>query len=178
MCLLFGLAIAPFIFNLFGESLHWILVSFLRWVLVDYLDNFVSVFTAAQTLAHLTRQACQAYNQVTNLLGIPKNYSKDTERTKVIVFGTEINKESFTARLLKNKLDKVIKATEKVLAIYSATFLDIHESLVGFLLFYSQAVQLERVFMRKLWDFVNKYCCIATKLTQRRILAWVREDLE
>lgn len=60
--LLFGLTTALFIFKFFGKSLHWILVFFLYWVLVHYLDNFVAVFIAAQAAAYQTRQACQAYN--------------------------------------------------------------------------------------------------------------------
>ena len=47
-----------------------------------------------------------------------------------------------------------------------------------FLFFCSQAVQLGKVFMRRLWDFVNEYPQTATKLTRRRIPGWVREDLE
>lgn len=88
---MFGLAMAPFIFNLFGEGLHWIFVSFLRWVLVHYLDNFVAIFTTTQALVHQTKQSRQAYNWVTDLLGIPRNDSKDAERTRVVVFRIEID---------------------------------------------------------------------------------------
>lgn len=59
-CLSFGLSTAPFILNLFGKGLHWILVSYLCWFLVHYLDDFVAVFTAAQALTKQTRQACYA----------------------------------------------------------------------------------------------------------------------
>ncbi len=45
-CLSFGLSTVPFIFNLFGEGLHWVLVSYLRWILVHYLDDFIAIFTA------------------------------------------------------------------------------------------------------------------------------------
>ncbi len=45
-CLSFGLATAPFIFNLFAEALHWLIASFLQWVLCYYLDNFVAIFKA------------------------------------------------------------------------------------------------------------------------------------
>ena len=45
-CLLFSLATAPFIFNLFAEALHWIITSYLSWVLYHYLDNFVAIFKA------------------------------------------------------------------------------------------------------------------------------------
>lgn len=114
---------------------------------------------------------------MTDLLGIPRNNSKDAEGTQVVVFGIEIDTKSFTARLPNEKLNKAIKATGKVLAKQSATFLDI-QSLVGFLSFCSQAVRLGRVFMQRIWDFVNEYPRTATKLTQRRIPAWVKEDLE
>lgn len=62
---------------------------------------------------------------MTNLLGILKNDPKDAEGTEVIIFGIEINTRNFMARLPKDKLDKVIKATGKVLAKYAATFLNI-----------------------------------------------------
>ncbi len=32
------------IFNLFAEALHWMIVSFLRWLLCHYLDIFVAIF--------------------------------------------------------------------------------------------------------------------------------------
>ena len=47
MCLLFGFLIALFIFNLFGKGLYSVLVFFLKWVLVHYMDNFVAVFILA-----------------------------------------------------------------------------------------------------------------------------------
>ncbi len=174
-CLSFGLSTTPFIFNFFGKSLHWVLVSYLRWILVHYLDDFVSVFSASQ--AEQIWQARHAYNWVTDLPGIPRNDSKDAEGMQVIVFGIEIDTRKFTAKLSNEKLEKAVKATSKVLAEQSVTFLDI-QSLVGFLSFCSQAVCLGKVFMRRLWDFVNEYPWAATKLTRRRIPGWVREDLE
>lgn len=38
MCLSFGPAIAPFI-NLFAEALHWLIASFLGWMLCHYLEE-------------------------------------------------------------------------------------------------------------------------------------------
>lgn len=81
-------------------------------------------------------QARRAYNWVTDLLEIPRNNSKDTEGTQVIVFGIEVDTRSYTARLPTEKLEKAIRATSKVLAKQSVTFLDI-QSLVGFLSFCS-----------------------------------------
>ena len=136
--------------------MHWILVSYLGWVLVHYLDDFVAVFTVAQASTNQTRHARIAYNWVTDLLGILRNNLKDAKGTLVIVFGIEIDTRNFTARLPNDKLEKAVKATNKVLVEQSVTFLDI-QSLVGFLSFCFQAVHLGRVFMRRLWDFVNEY---------------------
>lgn len=84
------------------------------------------------------------------MLGIPRNDSKDKEGTQLSVFSIEVDT---IARLPAEKLEKAIKATEKVLANQSVAFLDI-QSRVSFLSFCSQ-VRLGRVFMRRLWDFIN-----------------------
>lgn len=81
------------------------------------------------------------------MLGIPRNVSKDGEGTQLSVFSIEVDT---IARLPAEKLEKAIKATEKVLANQSVAFLDI-QSRVSFLSFCS----LGRVFMRRLWDFIN-----------------------
>ncbi len=123
------------------------------------------------------RQESRAYVWVTDLLGIPRNDSKDREGTQITVFGIEVYTSSFTTRLPPQKLEKAIKATAKVLAEQSVSFINI-KSLVGFLSFCSQAVRLDCVFMRILWDLVNQYPRAATKVTRRRIAPWVREYLE
>ena len=174
---MFDLSTALFIFNLFGEGLHWILVSYLRWILVHYLDDFIAIFTATQATSNRMRREARAYVWVTDLLGIPRNDSKDREGTQITVFGIEVNTSSFTARLPPEKLEKAIKAMAKVLAEQSVSFLDI-QALIGFLSFCSKVVRLGRAFMRRLWDFVNQYPRAATKAKRRRIPPSVREDLE
>ena len=74
----------------------------------------MAVFSASQ--AKQIKQACHAYNWVTNLLGIPRNNSKDAEGTHVIAFGIEIDTRKFIAKLPDEKLEKAVKATSKVLA--------------------------------------------------------------
>ena len=100
-CLSFGLSTAPLILNLFGESLHWVLLAFLCWILVHYLDEFIALFTAAQATAQRMRQERRAYTWVTDLLRIPRNDSKDREGTQltVLVFGFGVDTTNFTARL-------------------------------------------------------------------------------
>ncbi len=112
---MFGLLTARFIFNLFGEGFHWILVSYLRWTFVHYLDDFVAVFLAVQTTDQRMKWENRAYNWITDLLGIPRNESKDGEGIQITVFGIEIDTSTFITRLLAEKLDKAVKATAKIL---------------------------------------------------------------
>ena len=176
-CLSFGLATAPCIFNLFAEALHWLIVSFLHWTLCHYLDDFIAIFKASKASTEQIKIEAKAYIWLTDLLGIPRNDSKDRDGTEVVVFGIEIDTSSLTARLPKEKLTKAIEATSRILNEKSVSFLDM-QSLVGFLSFCSQAVRLGRVFMRRLWDFVNHYPRSSPKTARRKILAWVRGDLE
>ena len=176
-CLLFGLSTAPFIFNLFAEALHWIIASFLQWVLCHYLDDFVAIFQAKKATPEKMSAENKAYIQLTNLLGVSRNDSKDAQGTAVIVFGIEIDTSCFTARLPKDKLEKATKATAKILSQKSVSFIDM-QSLVGFLSFCSQAVRLGHVFMRRLWDFINHFPQMVPRTTLRRIPVWVKEDLE
>ena len=44
MFLPFGLRMAPRIFNLFSEALHWIFETLYGWNLSHYLDDFLAVF--------------------------------------------------------------------------------------------------------------------------------------
>lgn len=107
----------------------------------------MAVFSA-EALPGMQRKA-DAYVWLTDLLGLPRNNSKDCQGTAVIVFRIKMNTASFTARLPADKLEKAVKATAKVLSQKAVSFIDI-QSLVGFHSFYSQAVRLGRVFMRRL----------------------------
>ncbi len=175
-CLSFGLATAPFIFNLFAEALHWIIASFLRWVLCHFLDDFMTIFGSDTSTERLMAEA-NAYIWLTDLLGLLRNDFKDYQGTMVTVFRIKVDTSSFTARLPKDKLEKAILASSKVLSQKAVSYIDI-QSLVRFFSFCSQAVRLGRVFMKRLRDFINYYSRNATRSTLRRIPVWVREDLE
>lgn len=121
----------------------------------------------------------QAYIQVTDLLGIPRNEKKNCSGTVVSVFGIKVDISTFTARLPQDKLERAIRRTSEALSdsSNSISYLDI-QSLVGFLSFWSQAARLERGFMRWLWDYVNYFPRGASRIMRRRIPSWVRDDLE
>ncbi len=164
------------IFNHFAEAIHWIIVFFLRWPICHYLDNSMAIFISDTSLERLVVEA-NAYIWLTDFLGLPRNDSKDCRGIVVRVFGIEVDTFSFTTRLPRNKLEKAILALSKVLSQKAVSYIDI-QSLVGFLSFCSQAVRLGRMFMRRLWDFINHYPRYATRSTLRRIPVWVREDFE
>lgn len=73
------------------------------------------VFTVIQALTNQIKQARIIYNWMNNLLGIPRNNLKDIEGILIIVFKIKINTKNFIARLSNDKLEKVVKATNKVL---------------------------------------------------------------
>ena len=77
-----------------------------------------------------------AYIWLTDLLGLLRNNSKDCQGTVVTVFGIEVDTPSFTARLPRDKLEKAILASSKVLSQKAVSYIDI-QSLVGFLFFCS-----------------------------------------
>ncbi len=145
-------------------------------MLYHYLDGFVAIFKADASSERLKREA-NTYIWLTDLLGLPQNDSKDCQGTEVIVFEIEIDTSSFTVWLPGYKLEKAVRAILKVLSQKAVSFIDI-QSLMGFFSFCSQAVRLDRVFVRKLWDFINRYPRSESKSTLRRIPAWVGEDLE
>lgn len=118
-------------------------------MLCYYLDNFVAIFKAEEATQEKMAADKEAYVQLTDLLGVPRNDSKDGQGTAVIVFGIEIDTSCFTARLPKEKLEKATRATAKILGQKSVSFIDM-QSFVGFLSFSSQAVRLGRVFIRRL----------------------------
>lgn len=177
-CLPFGLCTSPFLFNLFGEAFHWILISYLNWAESEhYLDDFILILEATAATAANLESHETGYKLLTDCLGIPRQEAKDLTGTVIPVFGIEIDTNLFEARIPKDKLDKARKATGDTLAKESLT---LHEaqSLTGFLSFCAQAVQLGWVFMRKLWDFVSSYPSGCSQFLKRRIPSEVRLDLQ
>ena len=137
------------------EALHWIIASYLRWVLCHYLDDFVAIFKADGLPERLEHKA-NAYIWLTDLLGLPQHDFKDCQWTETIVLGIEIDTSLFPARLPEDKLEKAMGAILKVLSQKAVSFIDI-QSLMWFLSFCSQAVRLGRIYMGWLWDFINHY---------------------
>jgi hypothetical protein len=176
-CLPFGLATAPFIFNLFAEAFHWILQSYLRIQhILHYLDDFIFALPALETIPAEIKVFDKAYGELTDTLGIPRAEKKDATGTCITVLGIEIDTVQMIARLPSEKLIRAIQATTVALA-GSSISLELAEKLGGFLGFCAEVVQLGRVYMRYLWTFIAAYPPNAPKTLRRKIPPVVRSDL-
>lgn len=87
-----------------------------------------------------------------------------------MVFRIEVHTSNFSVRLLIKKLDKIIKATKKVLKEIFISFINM-QLLVKFLSFYFQVIRLGQGFIQKLWHFINKYPYSAFRTSLKCIFA-------
>lgn len=177
-CLPFGLSTSPFLFNLFGEAFHWMLISYLNWTESEhYLDDFIHILEASAATPSDLEAHETGYQLLTDCLGIPRQEAKNHTGTVVPIFGIEVDTNTFTARIPKDKLKTAETATAKALSKESLTLHEI-QSLTGFLSFCAQVVRLGWVFMRKLWDYVASFPVGSSQYTKRRIPPEVRSDLQ
>lgn len=142
----FGLATAPFIFNLFAEALQWIIQSHLHWELVEhFLDDIIYVIAEIDASESDIRRTIDEYNLITDILGVPRQDKKDVCGTIESILGYEFDTHSFIMRLPEDKLTRAIEATRHAVRQESLTLLEA-QSITGFLAFCAPAVQLGWVF--------------------------------
>jgi hypothetical protein len=140
----FGLRTAPFIFNLFGEGLHWILESFGR-DLVHYLDDFL-LFNDPDP---------EFFGNLASYLGLAENLKKRKDGWVVDFSGIELDSDHMIARLPE---DKHTRATASVQRLLTAGAINHHtlEKLLGFLSFCAKVVPLGRPFLRNLFNLLKR----------------------
>ena len=172
-CLPFGLSTAPFIFNLFVETFHWILESYPHFPIDHYLDDFTATITAIEATPRLLAQYNRQYKEVTDVLGVPRRESKNETGTVIPVFGIQIDTNLFRASLPADKIHKAISVTASALLKTSLTLKEA-QSLTGYLSFCAAVVRLGWVFMRPLWSYVAQFPAAGQ---QRRFPTQVRLDL-
>lgn len=178
-CLPFGLATAPFLFNLLAEALHWILISYPGLgveELLHYLDDFIFIFRAGPDLMKRVAHFHKQYNLVTDMLGVPRNEKKDCEGQVIEILGIEYDTLRHIARLSKEKLEKARAGTASLLAKESVALEEIR-SVVGFLSFCSKVVKLGKVYMPYLYAFLGSYPPNAHKTMKKRLNQTVKTDL-
>ena len=174
-CLPFGLATAPFLFNLFAEALHWILQCLLPAFYINhYLDDFIAI-TRSPSVSDPTGPFDEVYNGVTDYLRIPRNTINDQQGTCVTVLGIQIDSIAMEARLPPEKL---CRATLDAAAALDAASLSLKqtESLTGLLAFCSRVVRLGRTRLQSLYTFQAAFP--HGRSARRRIPYEVRDDLE
>ena len=174
----FGLSTAPFIFNLFAEALHWTLQSWLDMPLLQHLlDDFIYVIPPGEACDATAQQLDGAYRQLTDLLGVPRNYKKDCQGTTIIALGVEIDSVLMVARLPADKLQKVLDRTTVALEHTSISLDDI-EKLSGYLSFCATVVRLGWVYMRNIWTFIASFPNRHHRQMRRRLPLSVRDDIQ
>jgi hypothetical protein len=174
-CLPFGLATAPYLFNLFAEALHWILQCLLAAFHINhYLDDFIAI-TKSPSMSDPVGAFAEVYNVVTDYLDIPRNTKKDEQGTCVAVLGIQIDSIAMEARLPPEKL---CRATLDAAAALNAASLTLKqtESLTGLLAFCSRVVRLGRTRLQSLYTFQAAFP--RGRSARRRIPYEVRDDLE
>ena len=119
ICLPFGLRSAPFLFNQFGEALHWILHNNYQVDAVHYLDDFLIVGTPradqCASSVQLTLRVCES-------LGIPVALDKlEGLATHISFLGIMLDSEAQILSLPQDKLEDILHRVHSWLRCHSAT---------------------------------------------------------
>jgi hypothetical protein len=144
MCLPFGLCTAPFLFNIFGEALHWIFEHVYGQSLVHYLDDFLFIGGEPKTL----------FTEVCTFLGLEEKTSKAMDGHIVDFTGIELDSNKMEARLPSDKHDRASVAVQHLLQC-GTTSPKVLQSTLGFLSFCTRVITLARPFLRNLFNFLQ-----------------------
>ena len=151
MYLPFGLRIAPWIFNLFSEALHWIFATIHGWNLTHYLDDFFIVFPRGTD----TAPASQTFDEVITTMGLIKAPEKDAQGCVVSHLGFEFDSINMEVRLPPNKKLRALRAVQHLVQAPSVSISALEEVL-GFLSHCCQVVPLSRSFLRRLFSLLGR----------------------
>ena len=154
MFLPFGLRIAPRIFNLFSEALHWIFESLLRWNLTHYLDDFLFIFPSGMDVEDLFEQ----YDEILATFGLSPTPEKNMHENIVTHLGFELDSNTMEVHL-QNKRLCAMQAVTDFLKAHTVTHSTLQETL-GFLSHCGMVVP---------WDdlsFGNSSLCCTARINQ------------
>lgn len=173
--LTFGVASAPYIFNLFAEALHWIIARHVPADLQHYLDDFLLAFPPG-TPPPLA-SAALAWVQALGLeLGLAFQPAKtEGPCTSITFLGLELDSIAMEARLPADKLSFLRALLSDWVDRPSASLRDT-QSLIGYLMFCSQVIPHSRTFLRRLLDFSSSFRSSAPTV-RRRLPPAARADL-
>ncbi|SPO22535.1 uncharacterized protein UTRI_01213 [Ustilago trichophora] len=146
--LTFGGRSAPWLFNLFAESLHWVVQSTTNHPVEHYLDDFFGVTpssAAAGLPLHALALACRAF-------GLQLAPSKTSwNQTRLEILGIEVNTIQQTVGITVERRQRILDAINHLLSRQSARLLD-WQRIAGLLQFVTQVVPQGKAFLRRLYD--------------------------
>jgi len=155
-CLPFGLRTAPFLFNLFAEAFHWIILAASppEWKLqvIHYLDDFIMVLPPNSDPLPLI----SLYDDLCWLLGLEDNTKKASQGTCIECLGIEVDTASMIARLPLSKISKGSQLVSDALEAGNLTKGET-EHLTGFLSFCATVIPPGRTFLASSWHFQHTY---------------------
>jgi hypothetical protein len=170
----FGCRSAPYIFNLFGEALHWIMQRHLPARIRHYLDDFLKIFlpeTATESVHHALEWSLALGTQ----LGLRFQPSKiEGPSTKLEFLGLELDSEAMEVRLPSEKLGYLLELLSSWNSMTTCTQPELEE-LTGFLQFTSQVIPTSRAFLRGLYDFSAGF---TSRFSRRHISKAARRDID
>ena len=161
----FGLRTAPFIFNLFGEGLHWILEWVFNRSVVHYLDDFLLIQDPDP----------EFFGILARYLGLSEKFVKRQDGYVVDFTGIELDTHLMEARLPKDKHDRALRGVERLLHTDAVTHRTL-EKLLGFLSFCAKVIPLGRPFLRNLFNLLNRLSHLHPHAI-RRLSPSARRDL-
>lgn len=94
-----------------------------------------------------------------------------------MVFEIKVNILKYIVRHFSKRLIKLIKGTVRILSKQLIALINM-QLLTDFQFFYSHVPWVERVFIKKLCDFIIYYFQAVTKLTKRKIFILIWEDVQ
>ena len=170
----FGCRSAPYIFNLFGEALHWIIQRHIPARIRHYLDDFLQIHPPSASATD-AQSALQWSLDLGAELGLQFQPNKiDGPSMKLEFLGLELDSKAMEVRLPPSKLEYLTELLRWWTNVSHCTLRDLEE-LIGFLQFASQVVPTSQPFLRGLYDFSREF---NSKFTRRRISKTAHLDIQ
>ena len=148
----FGLCTAPYIFNLFAEVFHWVLVNQLknlnsRAIVIHYLNDFLLVLPpCANPELH-----SKIFSLLCKEVGLTIKLSKNKDGTVVSFAGIEFDTKRMAIRLPEKKLHKAWTMIEQAAKRKALSLLEI-TIITEYLNFISTVIPLGRTFLYRLYN--------------------------
>ena len=161
--LIFGEKMAPYIFNLFAEALHWIIQWHIPVAIQHYLNYFLPIFSSS-TLLHIADAAVTWIQELGAQLGLQFQECKTVCPCLALEFlGLELDSLRMEARLPMLKLCFLCELLMTWGGQKCTCSLHKLQELVGFLQFTLQVIPASRTFIHRLIDFSMSFTCQFTK---------------